>query len=430
MALAAFLVGVGVQIALPAAAAPRPLGSSVPHTTGRLAGPSPLSWGNVELKSNDGRKYAWHGATTSLGSNSHSLVAVIPNTGSLPPASSFRVSLTLPVGQRITPGTSYMFSIHAGVSAQFGDDDGLACFFEQPGSFLHVDQYVVDASDVVTAFAIRFQCVAEAGLQGSWSGTMAYNAVPSTPHEGYYLYRQNGALSGFGNDNFLTYLGDLSSNILANPIVGMVTTSDGGGYWMVASDGGVFALGDARYFGSMGGSPLNRPVVGMAAAHDGMGYWLVASDGGIFAFGDAAFEGSMGGLPLNRPIVGMASSTSAGYWLVASDGGIFSFGGATFHGSTGGIRLNRPVVGMAPTSDTGGYWMVASDGGVFTFGDATFHGSTGAFTLQAPITGMDPTADDSGYWLGASDGGVFSFDAPFLGSLGGQGLADVVGVVS
>jgi hypothetical protein len=34
---------------------------------------------------------------------------------------------------------------------------------------------------------------------------------------------------------------------------------------------------------------------------------LVASDGGIFAFGDAAFYGSTGGTPLNQPIVGMAT---------------------------------------------------------------------------------------------------------------------------
>jgi hypothetical protein len=39
----------------------------------------------------------------------------------------------------------------------------------------------------------------------------------------------------------------------------------------------------------MGGQPLDRPVVGTAPA--GAGYWLVASDGGIFAF-DAPFYGS------------------------------------------------------------------------------------------------------------------------------------------
>ncbi|MGD0393422.1 MAG: hypothetical protein ABSC41_12350, partial [Acidimicrobiales bacterium] len=83
---------------------------------------------------------------------------------------------------------------------------------------------------------------------------------------------------------------------------------DGRGYWLVASDGGLFSFGDAGFYGSTGGTPLNRPVVGMADSLGGHGYWLVASDGGIFAFGDAGFYGSTGGTPLNRPVVGMATS--------------------------------------------------------------------------------------------------------------------------
>ena len=54
---------------------------------------------------------------------------------------------------------------------------------------------------------------------------------------------------------------------------------------------------------------LSSPVVGMAATPDGNGYWAVASDGGIFAFGNAAFEGSTGGIHLNAPIVGMAATS-------------------------------------------------------------------------------------------------------------------------
>jgi hypothetical protein len=53
---------------------------------------------------------------------------------------------------------------------------------------------------------------------------------------------------------------------------------------------------------------LNKPIVGMAATPDGKGYWLVASDGGIFSFGNATFYGSMGGTHLNKPIVGMAAT--------------------------------------------------------------------------------------------------------------------------
>jgi hypothetical protein len=44
----------------------------------------------------------------------------------------------------------------------------------------------------------------------------------------------------------------------------------------------------------------------MASTFDGKGYWLVASDGGIFSFGDARFFGSTGAIHLNKPIVGMS----------------------------------------------------------------------------------------------------------------------------
>jgi len=116
----------------------------------------------------------------------------------------------------------------------------------------------------------------------------------------------------------------------------------------------------------------------MAATPDGKGYWLVASDGGIFTFGDADFYGSTGSIRLNMPIVGMAATPDGkGYWLVASDGGIFTFGDARFYGSTGSIHLVKPIVGMAATPDGKGYWLIASDGGIFTFGDAPFYGSLG-----------------------------------------------------
>jgi hypothetical protein len=67
-------------------------------------------------------------------------------------------------------------------------------------------------------------------------------------------------------------------------------------------------FGDAGAFGPAGGLTLNAPPVGMATTHDGQGYWIVASDGGIFNYGDAAFLGSEGGKPLNRPIVGLAGA--------------------------------------------------------------------------------------------------------------------------
>jgi len=203
------------------------------------------------------------------------------------------------------------------------------------------------------------------------------------------------------------------------------------GYWLAASDGGVFSFGDAAFHGSTGAMVLNRPVVGMAATPDGGGYWLVASDGGVFSFGDAAFHGSTGDRVLNSPVVGMAATPDGGgYWLVAADGGVFTFGDATFHGSTGDRVLASPVVDMAATPDGGGYWLAAADGGVFAFGDAPFEGSAVGAGPTPPVGSIAAGADGRGYWLSDTDGGVHPFgDAAFHGSVvgltGGSPVVDL-----
>jgi hypothetical protein len=233
------------------------------------------------------------------------------------------------------------------------------------------------------------------------------------PTNSYWVVTATASVHPFGSAQTF---GSLAS--LNKPIVGMAPTLNGLGYWLVASDGGIFSYGNAAFKGSRGGQSLNKPIVGMAATPDGGGYWLVASDGGIFSYGDAAFYGSRGGQSLNKPIVGMAATPDGGgYWLVASDGGIFSYGDAAFYGSRGGQPLNKPIVGMAATPDGAGYWLVASDGGIFSYGDAVFQGSTGGIKLNQPIVGMAGTRDGGGYWLIASDGGIFNYgDALFSGS--------------
>jgi hypothetical protein len=203
--------------------------------------------------------------------------------------------------------------------------------------------------------------------------------------------------------------------------IGEAIRSGGNGYWAAYPNGTVLA-NSAPALGDMSGHQLSRPIVGIAMTPSSNGYWLVASDGGIFTFGDAGFYGSTGAIRLNQPVVGMASTPSGhGYWLVASDGGIFTFGDAGFYGSTGATKLNQPIAGAAPTPGGGGYWLVARDGGVFTFGNAQFHGSA-ANTFPANdehaigVTG----AGNGGYWLQNDTGGVTSMDAPLMASSTGQ----------
>jgi hypothetical protein len=242
------------------------------------------------------------------------------------------------------------------------------------------------------------------------------------------------------------------------------------GYWLVASDGGVFSFGGAGFFGSTGGQPSASPVVGLAATPDGGGYREVERNGLVESFGDAFPESTTPGsldavgvaalsdrvyleafasgqvleqagtfdvfhapLPaLNAPIVGIASTTAGPYWLAAADGGVFGLDQAPFLGSMGGQPLNSPIVGIAATPDGGGYWLVAADGGVFSFGDASFYGSMGGQRLKAPVVGIASTPDGGGYWLAAADGGVFSFgDAAFMGSTGALHLnAPIVGIAA
>ncbi len=220
----------------------------------------------------------------------------------------------------------------------------------------------------------------------------------------FWLATQSGAVYPFGVPSYGAPAGPLN-----RPLVSIVPTVSRQGYWLVASDGGIFSYGDAHFYGSTGSLRLNRPVVGMAATSDHQGYWMVASDGGIFSFGDAKFYGSTGALALNKPIVGMAvTPDGGGYWLVASDGGIFSFGDAHFYGSTGALTLNKPIVGMGVTPDGAGYWMVASDGGVFSFGDAHFHGST-ATTAGDPTEQVISTSSGQGYWIVEQNGTATPF---------------------
>ena len=78
---------------------------------------------------------------------------------------------------------------------------------------------------------------------------------------------------------------------------------------MVASDGGVFAFGNAGYIGSVPGQGITSPVplVGISPSPDGQGYWLAASDGSLYSYGDATFLGSLSGLSLAAPVVGLAA---------------------------------------------------------------------------------------------------------------------------
>ncbi|MGO9853729.1 MAG: hypothetical protein ACLPYY_01600 [Acidimicrobiales bacterium] len=345
---------------------------------------APLTQANfvvTDLASGNATVYEWSSVTPTYNTNSNcnmsKAAGLCLSYGSGPGPDGGAVALA-PQSSSWTAGTLYpSIGGPSSVSVAGQNCNNVGSAAEAVvSSDLELDQYVfTSGSSPIQSIALQIDCTT---ATTDISGTIAYNIVPTNPSSGYYIYGQQGEITGFGNDNYLVYLDGAQYYNLNAPIVGMAATPDGGGYWMVGSDGGVYASGDAGFYGSTGSLHLNKPVVGMAATPDGKGYWFVASDGGIFAYGDAGFYGSTGSLHLNKPVVGMAATPDGkGYWFVASDGGFFAYGDAGFYGSTGSIHLNEPIVGMASTPDGHGYWFAASDGGVFNYGDAPFDGSLG-----------------------------------------------------
>ncbi len=232
---------------------------------------------------------------------------------------------------------------------------------------------------------------------------------------GYWLVGTDGGIFAFGDAPFYGSTGSIKLN---RPVYGMTSTPGGGGYWMVADDGGIFAFGDARFYGSTGGRALVHPIIGMATTPTGEGYWLAGSGGETFSFGDAPDLGSQPAP--SAPIVGIAAlPTGKGYWLVGQDGHVYARGDARDFGSAVGPR--HPVVGIAVTPSGNGYWVVTNGGQLFAFGDAPNLGSTPP--PAKPIVGIASSPSGRGYWMDAADGGIFAFgDAPFLGSTGGLKL--------
>jgi len=77
---------------------------------------------------------------------------------------------------------------------------------------------------------------------------------------------------------------------------------------------GAFDAVDESAAAAAAALPLAAPVVGVRPLPDGGGYWLVASDGGVFAFGSATFHGRP---PTTSPTP--PSSTSADFSIGEAD---------------------------------------------------------------------------------------------------------------
>jgi ligand-binding sensor domain-containing protein len=192
----------------------------------------------------------------------------------------------------------------------------------------------------------------------------------------------------------------INGNIISeNHCVGMASTPDGKGYWLVTSNGTVLRYGDAKLYGMMGNKPKSH-CVGMASTPDGKGYWLVTSAGVVRNFGDAISLGSEpASATKNTVIVGMASTPDGkGYWLTAASGQVYRFGDAENLGSVK-TSPKDPVVGMAISPNGKIFQQATQLGNVYTFTASIGYTGLSQVNTYQPIVGFVPASKGMGDWL-------------------------------
>lgn len=281
--------------------------------------------------------------------------------------------------------------------------------------------------------------VPSSGDRGSYDATfVASNGVGSPARQTLVITAQLGIVPGGVGYWYATSAGEILFKGEARPIapktpqnprhIGtMTTTPSDQGYYLVASFGGLFNYGDARFYGSIAHLHLRTPTVAFAVTADDGGYYEVTRAGNVFAYGNARFYGSMAGHRIPPVVAFGIMPHDSGYWLVTTQGNVYRFGQAAFYGSVAARHVRTaPVTAFSPTPDGHGYWLVTRTGEVLAFGDAGYYGQVGGHPVP-PVVAFAPTADGHGYWLVTSSGNVYQRgDARFYGSSAHTRLAGTV----
>ena len=272
------------------------------------------------------------------------------------------------------------------------------------------------------------------GVTGEYSGDLNFAASSGTtvldvgspspqvttpvPSGAYDLVGSDGGVFVFGGSG--GYFGSLPGlGVHVNDIVGIVPTATDAGYFLVGSRrrGVRLRRRPLRELAPRPGRPRATTSSGSCHAPT-KGYFLVGSDGGVFAFGDAFRElaprarrprerhrgiavtlmtwatgwsavDRLGVRPGRRPVPRRprreALPRSTGSPPPATRGAtgwssercrVYPFGRRqVLNGSlpAAGVNVSN-INAVVPTPDEG-YWLVGSDGGVFAFGDASEVGS-------------------------------------------------------
>ena len=127
----------------------------------------------------------------------------------------------------------------------------------------------------------------------------------ATSTHGYWLVGSDGGIFTFGSAQFYGSTGSLhapaprgraSCPRLTAAATGSTPPTAGSSPSATPSSTARSRASGSIPAGSGLPNSLNAPIVGMVPSTDGNGYFMVASDGGVFAFGDAHFAGSCPGI--------------------------------------------------------------------------------------------------------------------------------------
>jgi hypothetical protein len=90
------------------------------------------------------------------------------------------------------------------------------------------------------------------------------------------------------------------------------------GYWLYTTRGGVYGSTGTLWLGSPASLHVRTSsVVGMASTADGHGYWVLTSSGRAYAFGDAP---KLTARAHGQRVAGIVADPAGGYWLYTSAG--------------------------------------------------------------------------------------------------------------
>jgi hypothetical protein len=218
-----------------------------------------------------------------------------------------------------------------------------------------------------------------------------------------------GDVTPFGDAPFYGQAADLGS-----PIISIVSSRTGRGYWLVTQDGRVLPYGDAR--------PATRtpggPVVAAARAGAGDGLWLASADGAVVSpNGAAVFGPAAAGARPTKPVTAIVSSrTGRGYWLVAQDGQVLPYGDARPVTGLPTLPPAQPIVAATRAGDTDGLWLTSAGGAVYALNGAPARAAADGLQPDTPVSGIAGDPAGGGYWLVARDGEVVAHGAGFFGS--------------